>query len=200
VFRSADSFFAAEAVEMTACSYVRPGGGQEPLENKQLSIRDNHFANVMLGANNLEYTVYDYEAGEAATGRAGHSAYLEKQARYRGVAAPMGADGPSRHGGAVYGAGLPGMAGYAYNKAMRQLEATQVQIMAPLDNKLVPGAAVDLSVPANPVLVPGGVNINYTGRYMVSTAVTVGNTEYMKRLVLVRPGYGLPPDRGQGYV
>lgn len=204
IFKSIDKLFDdSDVVDLTVGSYsIETGDEEEILNNKQFLIKDNHFANVVLGTNNQNLSVYDYKGGKVITEQVGYDSYLRKRGQVRGVATSMVQDGKDRFGGVWYADDNDFPASitkYIYNKVLRQLEATQIQIMVPLNNDLNVGGVVNLSVPANEVLVSGGVNLNYSGRYLIKTVSTVGNTDFMKKLVLVRPGISLPEERKENY-
>jgi hypothetical protein len=206
VFKSPDKLFDDEdAIDLTVGSYViegEDGEEGETIENRQFLIKDNHFANVILGANNLNLSVYDYKSGATIETKADYQSYLKKRGSVKGVATSMAETGRNRFGGTWYADELDFPASinmFLYNKVLRQLEATQVQIMTPLDNVIRLGGVVNLSVPANKALVSGGVNLNYSGRYLIKTISTVGSDDCMKKLVLVRPGISLPDERKPNY-
>ena len=204
VFKSIDKLFEeSTAVDLTATSYtITDEEGESQLNNKQLLIKDNHFASVILGANNLDLNVYDYKSGKLKTEVVSYEKYLKKRAVIKGVAVDMAKLGNKRNDGVWYSDehDFPAsVTKYVYNKVLRQLEATQLQIMIPMDNNMQIGGVVNLSIPANMDIISGGVNLNYSGRYLVKNMTTVGHGDFLQKIVLVRPGISLPNDRKPKY-
>lgn len=204
VFKSADKLFDEEdVVNLTAGSYtILVDGVEETLTNKQITIKDNHFANVVLGSNNMNISVYDYKKGQYVVEQIDHQKYIRKRGAIKGISVEMSNIGKSKHVGSWFSDenDFPADATrYVYNKVLRQLESTQLQIIVPLDNKIRLGGVVNLSVPANMELFSGGVNLNYSGRYLIKSITTVGHGDFMKKLVLVRPGISLPLERKVNY-
>lgn len=204
VFKSVDKLFdEGQAIDLTAGSYtIETEEGEEQLNNKQLVIRDNHFASVILGANKLDLNVYDYKSGKNKNENVTYEKYLKKRAVIKGVAVDLATIGSTRYDGVWYSDEHDFPAStikYVYNKVLRQLEATQLQIMAPLNNELQIGNVVNLSIPANADIITGGVNLNYSGRYLIKNLTTVGHGDFLQKLVLVRPGISLPNDRKPKY-
>jgi hypothetical protein len=205
VFKSIDRLFDDEVgVDVTAGSYkILSEEGLDNMSNKTMVITDNHYANVVLGANNLNVTFYDYRLGKNVTTEVDYSKYLKKRGTVKGVSLGMVKKGNSKFMGtwsSTTNTNPSSLMMPVYNKVLRQFESTQLQLMLPLDNKLKVGGVINLSVPANMDIISTGVNLNYSGRYIIKTMMSVGHGDYMQKLILVRPGISLPLKRKPNYV
>lgn len=204
VFKSVDAFFDATPIDIVACEYpYTDEDGEQTLVNKALMIKDNHFANVMLGTNKLDLRFYDYRLGKEVVLNHGYDALIKKRGDVKGVSSAYVDIGKSVFDSGWYSGNNDAPASLAklsYNKVIRQAESTQIDIYMPLVNSLEVGQLVNLSVPANPDIIDGGVNMNYSGHYIVKSVSLVGNLTFLKRVVLVRPGMGLDSQRKANYL
>ena len=204
VFKSADKFFdEEEAIDLTVGSYeVVDGDETYVINNKQFTLKDNHFASVVLGNNSMETSIYDYMRGSRVVETVRNDRFIKKRGAVKGISLGMDSMGIKRSEGVWYSdeVDFPShMYKAIYNKVLRQLESNQVVIMVPLKNEYKLGGVINLSVPANMDIFPGGVNLNHSGKYLIKAMNTVGHGDYMIKLVLVRPGISLPSERKVGY-
>lgn len=198
VFKSIDKLFSdSEEENITACIYPEQGES-----NKDLVFKDNHFANVTLGANRLKLRSYDFNTETLIEEDIDYSVYLKKRGDVKGVAVDYTKIGNDIYAGEWYSGDNDkshNFYRFLYNKILRQLESSQVQITAPLKLGREIGNIVNLSVPANSDMIDGGVNLNYSGRYLIKSILTKGHGEFYQTLTLVRPGISLPTERKSNY-
>jgi hypothetical protein len=176
-----------------------PGYYKEEIESKTFDLNENLFANVLLGSNYASLIYPNYETG-GATNTVSSTAGLKKRGSVRGVSERFKTTGRVETLQGRYGSTHALENRILYNKIWRQLECIQLTFYIPYTERIQLGSVLNLTIPANPNIIVGGVNVNYSGRYLVKSCMSVGHGTFYKKITVVRPGINLDKVRKEDYV
>lgn len=203
VFRSPDSFFTRQlGVDLTIGKYeiLDDLGLGEEHSNGVFTLNENLYGNVLMGANGSNVSYKEYSTGEQKETNIGNTDGISKRGGVRGVSVEL----TNKKRTTVLQGRYEGINSeqnrIRYNKATRQLETVQIGYTIPWRKDIGIGTVVNVTIPSNDSIIIGGVNMNYSGRYLVKSCAMVGHGEYYKKLTLVRPGLNLPILRKTQYI
>lgn len=196
VFKPVDAFFDNQS----------EGGDEEITLNldsevvdRDITMRMNNFSNVALGSNSLNLKYWDLTEQKYVDVDSSYDKYIKKRAIKQGISERFSKIGKTRYYRGVYKeiADDPSFLYTQLNKqALLQAESVQMEVTVEANMGRNVGDVVNISIPArDDVNQSGGVNMNYSGRYLIKSLVTYGDGDYYQKLSLMRPGMNLDKNR-----
>lgn len=194
VFKTVDKFFDESQEDEELIIDL-----QSDVLDRDLTLRMNNFSNISLGSNSLKSVYYDLGTQKNIENTSAYDTYIKKRAIKQGVSQKFSKIGRDRYYRAVY-KDLAGDPSHLYTQINKQAnlnaEAVQMETTAEVNMDRRIGDIINVSMPTREdVNQSGGIDFNYSGRYLIKGMTTYGHGDYYQKLQLIRPGLNLDNTR-----
>lgn len=152
----------------------------------------NLYSNVAMGGNNVDLSWYDFTKAEEVFKQVPFNKHIKKRASTAGVSTSLQDRGKNKFLGNISSDQFTFPSGFnkeIFLKSLMFSESVKLFVTVkanPFGREI--GSVVNLKISS---IRGEGVNMNYSGRYLIKSILTKGHYQYWQTLELIRPGVNL---------